>query len=193
MNSTLPALITSADGGDRSAANTLFATLYDELHRLAQRELARQHGPANLGVTTLLHEAYLGHGRSVGGDVPRSRAVHGLRRARDARADHRRRAGPAGAEARGRAVSHLARHRRDAAGRESAVAGAASATRSTNSRRTTPALAELVDLKFFCGFSLGGNCGAARRLGADGQTGLGEGAPLSSSRDRVGHATALTL
>jgi RNA polymerase sigma factor (TIGR02999 family) len=40
-------------------ANTLFSTLYFELHRLAKRELARQWNPLNLGVTTLLHEAYL--------------------------------------------------------------------------------------------------------------------------------------
>jgi RNA polymerase sigma factor (TIGR02999 family) len=59
MDSTVDALITSADNGDRSAASALFAALYDELHRLAQRQLAKQHGPAGLGATTLLHEAYL--------------------------------------------------------------------------------------------------------------------------------------
>jgi hypothetical protein len=44
---------------DRVAADVLFTTLYAELHRLARRELHRR-GPLNgLGVTTLLHEAYL--------------------------------------------------------------------------------------------------------------------------------------
>src|SRR5262252_1146316 len=41
-------------------ADELFGTLYAELHRLARRELNRcggSNGP--LGVTTLLHEAYL--------------------------------------------------------------------------------------------------------------------------------------
>jgi RNA polymerase sigma factor (TIGR02999 family) len=44
------------DGGDTDA---LFSLLYDELHRMARRELARKVAPANLSVTTLLHEAYI--------------------------------------------------------------------------------------------------------------------------------------
>ena len=39
--------------------DVLFSTLYTELHRLARRQLARQWSPSRLGVTTLLHEAYL--------------------------------------------------------------------------------------------------------------------------------------
>src|SRR5829696_5025007 len=55
MNVTsLPA----AANDERVVADALFGTLYAELHRLARRELRRQ-GPAALGVTTLLHEAYL--------------------------------------------------------------------------------------------------------------------------------------
>ncbi len=38
-------------------AEGLFGVLYDELHRLAQRELAHRGAGAGLGVTTLLHEA----------------------------------------------------------------------------------------------------------------------------------------
>ena len=45
-------------GDERVVADALFGTLYAELHRLARRELNRR-GPAGLGVTTLLHEAYL--------------------------------------------------------------------------------------------------------------------------------------
>ncbi len=41
MSSTVDLLITSADGGDRSAADALFAVLYSELKRLARRELSR--------------------------------------------------------------------------------------------------------------------------------------------------------
>jgi len=37
----------------------LFGMLYAELHRLAKRQLAQRWTPAPLGVTTLLHEAYL--------------------------------------------------------------------------------------------------------------------------------------
>ena len=59
MPATLDALIESTDQGDRAAADTLFDTLYSELHRMARRELARQGPAGGLGVTTLLHEAYL--------------------------------------------------------------------------------------------------------------------------------------
>jgi RNA polymerase sigma factor (TIGR02999 family) len=37
----------------------LFSTLYAELHRLAQRELRRSGPPLTISATTLLHEAYL--------------------------------------------------------------------------------------------------------------------------------------
>src|SRR5262252_1071600 len=58
MESTIPSLIAASEQGDASAAQALFTALYTELHRLAQRELARR-GAASLGITTLLHEAYL--------------------------------------------------------------------------------------------------------------------------------------
>jgi RNA polymerase sigma factor (TIGR02999 family) len=59
MSTTVRALIDSADRGDHNAADALFTALYSELHRLAGRQLARQRDMAGLGVTTLLHEAYL--------------------------------------------------------------------------------------------------------------------------------------
>ena len=39
----------SAEGGDRSAADVLFATLYSELHRLASRQLACSSPELTLG------------------------------------------------------------------------------------------------------------------------------------------------
>src|SRR3989442_15236800 len=56
---TISSLITDDECGDGAAADELFSTLYSELHRMAKRELARRGSPANLSVTTLLHEAYL--------------------------------------------------------------------------------------------------------------------------------------
>ena len=41
----LSALMASAEAGDRSAADALFAALYSELHRLASRQLARGRRP----------------------------------------------------------------------------------------------------------------------------------------------------
>jgi RNA polymerase sigma factor (TIGR02999 family) len=55
----LSILILSADRGDGPASEALFSALYRELRGLARRELARAGPGASLGVTSLLHEAYL--------------------------------------------------------------------------------------------------------------------------------------
>jgi RNA polymerase sigma factor (TIGR02999 family) len=49
----------AADAGDASAVQEIFATLYAELHRLAESHVRRQSGDLTLGTTTLLHDAYL--------------------------------------------------------------------------------------------------------------------------------------
>ena len=52
-------VMSAIEGGDETSRKQLFASLYGELRRLAEREL-RRGGPAlTLGATTLLHEAYL--------------------------------------------------------------------------------------------------------------------------------------
>jgi RNA polymerase sigma factor (TIGR02999 family) len=57
--SSICSLMTAAEGGDLAARESLFAALYTELHHMARRELARSGAGAGLGVTTLLHEAYV--------------------------------------------------------------------------------------------------------------------------------------
>ncbi len=47
-----------ARGGDRGALDRVLATLYQELHTMARRQLAGQHGHT-LDATSLVHEAYL--------------------------------------------------------------------------------------------------------------------------------------
>lgn len=59
-----------ADSGGSTATNALFSTLYLELHRLAKRQLARRLAPANISVTTLLHEAYLNMSGRLGSAFP---------------------------------------------------------------------------------------------------------------------------
>jgi DNA-directed RNA polymerase specialized sigma24 family protein len=59
METSVAALIADAEQGDRSAADSLFAVLYQELHRLAKIQLARNSGNSTLGTTTLLHEVYI--------------------------------------------------------------------------------------------------------------------------------------
>ncbi len=56
QSSTSPVLSASENSEHKDA---LFSTLYSELHRLAKRQLAKQWSPDAIGVTTLLHEAYL--------------------------------------------------------------------------------------------------------------------------------------
>jgi len=53
-------LLRLARGGDRAASDSLFARVYDQLHRLAHAQLAA-HGSAGatLNTTVLVHEAYL--------------------------------------------------------------------------------------------------------------------------------------
>ncbi|MBX7117860.1 MAG: sigma-70 family RNA polymerase sigma factor [Gemmatimonadaceae bacterium] len=43
----------------RQALDAMVPLVYDELRRLAQRQLAREQGPRSLQPTTLVHEAYL--------------------------------------------------------------------------------------------------------------------------------------
>ena len=56
----LPPLFQRADLADQQAADQLFALLYDELHRLAERHLRRGGAELTVGTTTLVHECYLG-------------------------------------------------------------------------------------------------------------------------------------
>ena len=152
MAPTITGLILSAEGGDRSAADTLFAALYAELHALARRQLARGPG-ATLGTTTLLHEAYLNISGREGARFP----------------DRARFMGYAAKVMRGLVIDY-ARSRQAlkrgggfelTTGIEDVAAPAADAEElervgSALDQLTAadPGLAELVDLKFFGGFSL---------------------------------------
>ena len=112
VTADITTLLASAERGDRAAADAVFAALYDELHRMARRELARRGGGVTLGATTLLHDAYLNISRPRGHRVSRSQPLHGLCVARDARHHHRLRAQPPGAEARRPVRDHVDQHRR---------------------------------------------------------------------------------
>jgi RNA polymerase sigma factor (TIGR02999 family) len=58
LQEQLERLIYSAEHGDVASREKLFSVLYDELHRIAQREL-RRGGQLAISPTTLLHETYL--------------------------------------------------------------------------------------------------------------------------------------
>lgn len=52
-------LLDAARDGDRAAMDRVLATLYQELHGMARRQLAGQHHGHTLDATALVHEAYL--------------------------------------------------------------------------------------------------------------------------------------
>ncbi|HET8644992.1 MAG TPA: ECF-type sigma factor [Vicinamibacteria bacterium] len=151
MDKTITALIASAEGGDPSAAGALFAALYDELHRLAQRQLARNAPHLTLGTTTLLHEAYLDMSAREGTVFPdRARFMgYAARVMRTLIIDHvrHRKALKRGGQFE---ITSLQGEVADPAqGEELARIGEAV----DSLARIDPLLAQIVDLRFFCGFS----------------------------------------
>jgi RNA polymerase sigma factor (TIGR02999 family) len=138
----------------KSAENTdaLFTTLYSELHRLAKRQLARKWTPVSLSVTTLLHETYLDMASGEGPSFP----------------DSARFMGYAARVMRGLIIDHARKHRALKHGGEFEITSLQPDLIGTpidakelllindvleQLAKVEPDLAELVDLKFFCGFS----------------------------------------
>jgi len=151
MDARLSSLIEAAEKGDGSATEALFTALYSELHRLAKRQLARG-GGVSLSVTTLLHEAYLDMAGRTGTSFPDEARFMGyaarvmrnliINYARDRQAQKR-----GGLFI----ITSLGNENLDSAadGRELAEVGEAL----DRLAKLDPELAEVVDLKFFCGFS----------------------------------------
>jgi RNA polymerase sigma factor (TIGR02999 family) len=145
-------LLSNAEKGDRSAADALFAALYAELHGLASRQLARSAGYLTLGTTTLLHEAYLNMNRREGTSFPdRDRFMgYAARVMRGLLIDYVR-----GRKAQKRGglfqIGTLPDEIADGPneGEQLAKIGAALDELAV----IDPELAQIVDLKFFCGFS----------------------------------------
>lgn len=153
MVSNISSLLEVVERGDDSAAEALFSELYSELRRVARRELARHGGSATLSATTLLHEAYLDIASQNGTPSfpDRGRFMsYAARVMRGLIIDHarKRQAQKRGGQFEITALStdvgdNLVDHR------ELAQIGAAL----DELAKTDASLAELVDLKFFCGFS----------------------------------------
>ena len=140
-----------ASTDERVVADALFGTLYAELHRLARREVSRQ-APGGLGVTTLLHEAYLsisGREGTVFVDQARfmayaARVMRGL-----IIDDVRRRR----SEKRGglfEITSLGIDHAESVMDPQSLILISDALDELAD---VEPGLAEIIDLKFFCGFS----------------------------------------
>jgi len=147
----LTKIVARAEEGDPAAKDALFSALYDELHRLAEGHLHRSGGGLTLGTTTLLHEAYLDlAGRDALVFPDRHRFLAYASRAMR------------------RLIIDYVRHR-DAQKRGgditfTSIEGAAATTARADDLEALgqalddlaaldASLAELVDLKFFCGFT----------------------------------------
>ena len=149
---TLTSLFEAAEKGDAAASEALFAALYTELHRMARRELAGRQGYVTIGVTTLLHEAYIKMSDRDGIAFP----------------DRARFMAYAARVMRGLVIDHVRRRRARKRGGmfEITALETTVADRDANAQdlqrisdaldelvKVDPTLAEVVDLKFFCGFS----------------------------------------
>ncbi|MCC6989882.1 MAG: sigma-70 family RNA polymerase sigma factor [Acidobacteria bacterium] len=147
-------LLASIDGADAAPGSALFAALYGELHRIATREIGRQGWGVSLGATSLLHEAYLDLSKRDPSAFP----------------DRNRFMGYAARVMRGLIVDYA--RNRQAVKRGGRFELTALATDALNVAAVVetdelvrisqalddlssvePVLADVVDLKYFCGFS----------------------------------------
>jgi RNA polymerase sigma factor (TIGR02999 family) len=140
------------DPGAGSSSEQLFAALYHELHAVAQRRLRGLPFGSTLSTTTLLHEAYLSLAHNDQIRFPdRSRFLSYASRAmRGLIIDYARRRS---ATRHGGEFQFLPLEAADIADRSDAVELSALATALDDLGALDPALAELVDLHFFCGLS----------------------------------------
>jgi RNA polymerase sigma factor (TIGR02999 family) len=154
MEAAIASLMADADRGDATARAALFSRLYAELHRMARRELVKSGVPVTISATTLLHETYLDIAARDGASFPdRARFMaYAARVMRGLIIDHAR--------------SRLAQKR---GGRfefttMNTDVGEPSVDDRELSRlsdaldelaKVEPSIAQIVDLKFFCGLSLG--------------------------------------
>lgn len=153
MDGTLEALIAAAERGDLAARDSLFAALYAELHGMARRELARRGSGAAIGATTLLHDAYLAMAKRTGPSFP----------------DRARFMGYAARVMRGLIVDHARERYAIKRGGEFEITSlqtdlpgdgvdyrelSAISAAIDDLAKLDPALAQVVDLRFFCGYSI---------------------------------------
>ena len=149
--STLLALMEAAERGNRPAADALFSALYSELRRLARYELARHGAPMSVSATTLLHKAYIEIAGNDGTSFP----------------DRNRFMGYAARVMRGLIIDHVRNRQAQKRGGQFEITSAPTdlehAVDDRELRRISdsldelaevdPPLAQIVDMRFFCGFT----------------------------------------
>ena len=154
MELPLSNLMISADRSGGQPSEALFGALYRELRGVARRELARSGPGAALGATSLLHEAYLDISQREGVDFPdrarfltyaarvmRGLIIDGLRR----RQAWKRGSGFEITSLDGKDMSDAASGEVEEMERLGRALDELAAVE--------PEIAQVVDLKFFCGFT----------------------------------------
>lgn len=148
----LASMLAAAERGDVPSTAELFTALYRELHRLARRQLYHNASGLTLSATTLLHEAYLD--LSQRGVVFPDRArffAYTARAMRGLIIDHvrERRAIKRGGQFH---LTTLDTFTAESVPQLEELSGIGTAL--DDLAVAEPALAELVELKFFCGLGL---------------------------------------
>jgi RNA polymerase sigma factor (TIGR02999 family) len=156
MGTTDPAistLIELAEKGDEASATELFTLLYAELHRLAKRQLSRQFD-ISISPTTLIHEAYLDMAARGGQSFPdRGRFMaYAARVMRGLIIDHVR--NRLAIKRGGRfELTALTTNNGDVIDDDHELTRISEAL--DELARVDSSLSQIIDLKFFCGFSFG--------------------------------------
>ena len=149
----LHGLVVRSKGGDASATDRLFTTLYQQLRRMARREAGRLGPNAPLGATTLLHEAWLEMSQRDALAFPSeghfmayaARAMRGLVIDRVRERQAQKRGG-------GLDITSLDTELAEQCAQPELLTDIGAAL--DDLAKLEPALAQVVDLKFFCGFSM---------------------------------------
>jgi RNA polymerase sigma factor (TIGR02999 family) len=150
-NPAVSTLINLAEHGDEVSADRLFTLLYRELHRLAKSQLARQ-GDVSISATTLIHEAYLDMAAQEGQSFPDRRRfmAYAARVMRGLIIDHVR--NRLAIKRGGRfELTSLSTNVADVVGDDQELTRISQALDELAVIDTS--LSQIVDLKFFCGFS----------------------------------------
>ena len=152
VTESITALLATAERGDRAAADAVFAALYQELHRMARRELGRRGGGVTLSATELLHDAYVNISQREGITFPdRNRYMgYASRVMRRLIIDYARtrQAQKRGGHFEITAISTAVAEPMTNAGELTRISDALDELGTVDER-----LVRVVDLKFFCGFS----------------------------------------
>ncbi len=158
MDVSIASLIAAADGGNGAAAADLFTRLYADLQGIARREIARGAGRlAAIGANSLLHEAYLAMQRAEGAQFPdRARFLsYASKVMRSLIIDHARRRS---AQKRGGQFELTTLETERAIPADAELIDSQQLEELGRAleelEQVDPALAEVVDLKYFCGISL---------------------------------------